>query len=77
MEQIRLEGHTEIFGKRKDQYELAMNRVKSVRGYLVRQGIEEKRIDVKSYAGDKPKTKGLTEEERAKNRRVEMRILHQ
>jgi outer membrane protein OmpA-like peptidoglycan-associated protein len=48
-----------------------------VRGYLVRQGIAEKRIDVKSYGGEKPISTGESEEERAKNRRVEMRILHQ
>ncbi len=74
---IRLEGHTEIFGKKSDRYQLAEDRVKSVRGYLVRQGISESRIKVKSFGGDKPKTEGRTEEERAKNRRVEMRILEQ
>lgn len=74
---IRLEGHTEIFGKAKDQFDLAESRVKRVRGYLERQGIDSKRIDVKSFGGRYPKTEGRTEEERAKNRRVEMRILEQ
>lgn len=72
--EIRLEGHTEVFGKRKDQYRLAEGRINSVKGYLVRQGIEAKRIDTKPYGGDRPKTTETTEEARAKNRRVEMRI---
>ncbi len=71
---IRLEGHTEVFGDKKDQYELAENRVKSVKGYLVRQGIDKKRIDTKSWGGTKPKTTGTSDAERQRNRRVEMRI---
>lgn len=74
--EIRLEGHTEIFGKRKDQYNLAENRVKSVKRYLVEEGgIDPKRITLKSYGGDRPVSLGRTEEERAANRRVEVNIL--
>ncbi|NJO03691.1 MAG: OmpA family protein, partial [Bacteroidia bacterium] len=73
---IRLEGHTEVFGKKKDQKELAENRVNSVKRYLVETGnIDSKRIDLKSFGGDRPITNELTEEARALNRRVEVRII--
>ncbi|MEO1655912.1 MAG: OmpA family protein, partial [Bacteroidota bacterium] len=74
--EIRLEGHTEIFGKKKDQYKLAQNRVKSVKRYLVEKGgIDPDRIKLKSYGGSRPVTLGEGDEERAKNRRVEIKIL--
>jgi outer membrane protein OmpA-like peptidoglycan-associated protein len=76
---IRLEGHTENFGKRrKDRYKLAENRVKVVGRYLMDKGkIDKDRISYKSWGGDRPKTNGLSDEERAKNRRVEVRILNE
>jgi outer membrane protein OmpA-like peptidoglycan-associated protein len=74
---IQLEGHTEVFGKPRDQYELALNRVKSVKSYLVRQGIDENRIKTSSKGGREPVTRETSEEARAKNRRVVMKILHQ
>jgi outer membrane protein OmpA-like peptidoglycan-associated protein len=73
---IQLEGHTEIFGRPKDQLKLAENRVKSVKRYLVENGqIDEKRIKLRSFGGTKPVCRELTEECRALNRRVEIRIL--
>lgn len=76
--EIRLEGHTEVFGKKKEQYELAENRVKSVKRYLVDNGgIDAKRIKLKSYGGSRPKSQGTSDEERASNRRVEVRIIKQ
>ncbi|TAG02312.1 MAG: flagellar motor protein MotB [Cytophagia bacterium] len=73
--EIRLEGHTENFGSKKEQMKLSKNRVKSVKKYLVEKGkIDEKRIDIIAYGGRYPISDGRTDEERAKNRRVEVRI---
>ncbi|GAB4400085.1 MAG: hypothetical protein OHK0053_21240 [Microscillaceae bacterium] len=73
---IRLEGHTEVFGKPKDQMELGYNRVKAVKAYLINQGsIDPDRIKLKSYGGTRPLSRELTEEARALNRRVEINIL--
>jgi outer membrane protein OmpA-like peptidoglycan-associated protein len=73
---IQLEGHTEIFGKKKDQYDLAKNRVNTVKKYLVEKGgIKEDRIKLKSFGGSQPECMDKTDECRAKNRRVEFRIL--
>jgi outer membrane protein OmpA-like peptidoglycan-associated protein len=74
--EIRLEGHTEIFGQKKDQMNLAENRVKSVKRYLVETGgIESARIELKSFGGTRPVCTELTEDCRALNRRVEIRFL--
>lgn len=74
---IQLEGHTEVFGKKSDQYELAENRVKNVKRYLVEKGgIDAKRIKLKSFGGSRPLSREVTEEARAMNRRVEIRILN-
>ncbi len=74
--EIRLEGHTEVFGKPKDQKNLGLNRVKAVKTYLVNEGkIDTKRIKLKSFGGTRPLSRELTEEARALNRRVEINIL--
>ncbi len=73
---IRLEGHTEVFGKPKDQQNLGLNRVKAVKTYLVNEGkIDPKRIQLQSFGGTRPLSTELTEEARALNRRVEINIL--
>ncbi len=73
---IRLEGHTEIFGAKRKQMKLSENRVKAVRKYLVEKGsIEEAKIKIIAYGGKYPISQGKTDEDRAKNRRVEVRIL--
>ncbi len=74
---IQLEGHTEKFGTRKDQYKLAEGRLKSVKDYLIEKGkIDPLRIKQKPFGGDKPIDKGTTAEAKARNRRVEIKILH-
>jgi outer membrane protein OmpA-like peptidoglycan-associated protein len=72
---IRLEGHTNIFGKRKDQYKLGLERVKAVRNYFVDSGIEASRLKIQSFGGDKPLTLDKNPQEQVKNQRVEMKIL--
>jgi outer membrane protein OmpA-like peptidoglycan-associated protein len=76
--EVQLEGHTEIFGKTSDQIKLAENRVKNVRRYIVETGgVQESRIKLKSFGGKRPVCRELTEECRAQNRRVEIRVLKQ
>jgi outer membrane protein OmpA-like peptidoglycan-associated protein len=73
---IQLEGHTEVFGKPKDQKNLAENRVKTVKRYLMEKGsVKDERIKLKSFGGSRPLCTEVTEECRSKNRRVEVRIL--
>jgi OmpA-OmpF porin, OOP family len=72
---IQLEGHTDNQGDSKANMELSQERVDAVKKYLVKQGIPKDRIKTKAFGGSQPLRNEMTQEDRAKNRRVEMRIL--
>lgn len=72
---IQLEGHTDNQGNEKLNVELSQDRVDNVKKYLVSKGIAKDRIKTKAFGGSQPLVQGNSQEARAKNRRVEMRIL--
>ena len=72
---IQLEGHTDNQGSAKANMELSESRVEAVKKYLVSKGIAKDRIKTKAYGGSQPLANEMTQEARAMNRRVEMRIL--
>lgn len=72
---IQLEGHTDNVGNEKLNLKLSQDRVDNVKKYLVSKGIAKNRISTKAFGGSKPLVQGNSLEARAKNRRVEMRIL--
>ncbi|MCB0494764.1 MAG: OmpA family protein [Cyclobacteriaceae bacterium] len=72
---IQLEGHTDFRGSPTANLELSEDRVKAVKDYLVSNGINTDRIMTKAFGGSQPITTENTAEARAKNRRVEVRIL--
>lgn len=73
--EIRLEGHTDNVGSAKANLKLSEERVESVKKYLVSQGVSRGRISTQAFGGTQPLRNEMTPEARAKNRRVEMRIL--
>lgn len=73
--EIQLEGHTDNVGSPKANLELSQSRVDAVKKYLVEKGIAKGRIQTKAFGGSQPLANEMTPEARAKNRRVEMRIL--
>ena len=73
--EIQLEGHTDNQGSAKANMELSESRVEAVKKYLVSKGIAKDRIKTKAYGGSQPLANEMTQEARAMNRRVEMRIL--
>lgn len=75
--EIRLEGHTERFGKsEKERVKLGYNRVKSVKRYLEGKGINGNRIKLLSRGSKDAKSdKDLQDNDQGSNRRVEVRIL--
>lgn len=72
---IEIGGHTD--GKGSDSYNLRLseNRSRAVAEYLILKGISERRIQYKGYGKSQPIDTNETEEGRAKNRRVEFKIL--
>jgi outer membrane protein OmpA-like peptidoglycan-associated protein len=73
--EIQLEGHTDNVGSPKANLELSQERVDAVKKYIVSKGINKSRIQTKAFGGSQPLGNEMTPEARAKNRRVEMRIL--
>lgn len=72
---IQLEGHTDNQGSSKANLALSEDRVEAVKKYLVAKGIAKDRIKTKAFGGSQPLSNEMTQEARANNRRVEMRIL--
>lgn len=72
--EIELSGHTDNVGNPDALLKLSRERVETVKRYLVQKGISAKRIKGKGYGSEQPLLKNDTEENRKKNRRVEVKI---
>jgi len=74
---IRMEisGHTDNTGSLKVNTRLSQARAESVVEYLVEHGVAEDRLDAMGYAFSQPIAPNDTPEGRARNRRVEFKIL--
>lgn len=73
--EIELSGHTSSEGEAAYNRTLSYRRVKACRDYIVSKGIDVGRLGVLGYGPDRPIAPNDTELNRAKNRRVEMRIM--
>jgi len=72
--EIELSGHTSSEGEAEMNRKLSLGRVESCRKYLSDNGISVDRITTVGYGPDKPIAPNDTEENRAINRRVELKI---
>lgn len=72
---IELSAHTDNKGAKNYNMKLSDQRAASVAAYLINKGINKERIVSKGYGFDQPIADNNTEEGRAKNRRVEIKIL--
>jgi OOP family OmpA-OmpF porin len=72
---VEIQGHTDNKGPRVANVNLSQQRADAVKAALVAKGVEDARLVAKGYGPDKPIMANLTEEGRAKNRRVEFKIL--
>lgn len=73
--EIELSGHTSNEGERQLNTVLSRDRVTACKLFLMRKGIDEGRIATVGFGPDKPIAPNDSEINRAKNRRVEMRML--
>jgi OOP family OmpA-OmpF porin len=72
---VEISGHTDNVGNDQSNLTLSNNRAMAVTDYLVSKGIEPKRLKSVGYGKTKPLSTNLTEDGRAKNRRIELKIL--
>jgi outer membrane protein OmpA-like peptidoglycan-associated protein len=69
---IEIGGHTDNVGDQRLNLALSENRAKVILNYIVSKGINEERLLYKGYGGTKPVAPNDTEENKRKNRRVEI-----
>jgi outer membrane protein OmpA-like peptidoglycan-associated protein len=72
--QIEIQGHTDDLGDDATNLKLSENRCKTVFDYLISKGVEKSTISFKGYGETKPKVPNTSDENRAKNRRTEVKI---
>jgi outer membrane protein OmpA-like peptidoglycan-associated protein len=71
---IVCEGHTDAKGSDEYNQRLSLSRANSVKDYLVKGGVPADRIKIEGFGESKPVATNDTDDGRAQNRRVELRV---
>jgi len=74
--EILIEGHTDNIGSNEVNDKLSLNRAESVKQYLAKRGIADKRMQTTGYGKRKPLATNKTEFGRKLNRRTEIIIIN-
>jgi outer membrane protein OmpA-like peptidoglycan-associated protein len=74
---IEIAGHTDNVGTAESNMKLSNDRANVVRDYLIKHGIEPKRVTAKGYGETQPVASNDTPDGRQQNRRTEVRIISQ
>jgi outer membrane protein OmpA-like peptidoglycan-associated protein/Tol biopolymer transport system component len=72
--QIEIQGHTDDLGDDATNLKLSENRCQAVFDYLISKGVDKANLSFKGYGETKPKFPNSSDENRAKNRRTEVKI---
>ncbi len=72
---IEVSGHTDNVGSASVNKKISKSRALTVKNYLVSRGVEQDRIEYEGYGFDQPIAPNDTPDGRAKNRRVEVKII--
>jgi outer membrane protein OmpA-like peptidoglycan-associated protein len=71
---LKLTGHTDNIGTPSANYQLSLHRANSVKSYLVKHGVLPANVKTEGKGMAQPLNENKNEQQRAKNRRVEVRI---
>lgn len=71
---VEIQGHTDNIGKGDDLVTLSEQRAVAVKDFLVAQGVSSTRLSTKGLGAQYPMGSNASEEERRKNRRVEIKV---
>ncbi len=71
LERVLIEGHTDNRGSAEMNRRLSQRRAEAVRDYLIKKGVEPKRLEAKGFGPDRPIATNDTAKGRAANRRVD------
>jgi len=71
---VRIEGHTDNVGKRKENVKLSQSRAEAVKEFLVGEGVDGKQLRAVGFGPKRPIASNSTKAGRKQNRRVEFRM---
>jgi outer membrane protein OmpA-like peptidoglycan-associated protein len=72
---VEISGHTDSTGNRQHNMDLSQRRAEAVKRYLVEHGIDASRMETRGAGPDEPLDSNSSNAGRAKNRRIEFRVL--
>jgi outer membrane protein OmpA-like peptidoglycan-associated protein len=72
---VFVQGHTDNVGNKSYNQKLSQRRAEAVRKYLIKKKVKANRLDAKGFGMDIPLVPNTTRKNRAKNRRVEFKVL--
>jgi OmpA-OmpF porin, OOP family len=73
--EIEIQGHTDGTGRRPANLALSRERAQAVKDYLVGRGLSADRLTAVGFGPDRPVASNRNESGRAKNRRIEFRVI--
>jgi len=73
---LKIEGHTDNIGSDKFNLRLSQKRSDAVKNHLIKMGIHPERLFSEGKGMHQPLNENLTDEERARNRRVELTVYY-
>lgn len=74
-QQVQVIGHTDSVGARQANVGLSLQRAIAVKAYLEQRGVSADHLGVQGFGPDRPVADNTTDEGRARNRRIEFRVL--
>ena len=74
-ERLEIAGHTDSKGSDEYNQELSQRRAEAVKAYFVEHGIDAARLEARGYGEGQPTHDNSSDEGRAMNRRVELKVL--
>lgn len=72
---FQIQGHTDNVGSEESNLNLSLKRVNKILNYLVSKGVNQFNLNIKGFGETMPITTNETNEGRARNRRVEIKII--
>ncbi len=75
LELVEIQGHTDNRGERELNTRLSQQRAETVQRWLIQHGVEPARLTAKGYGSTRPIAPNITQQNRARNRRVQFKII--
>jgi outer membrane protein OmpA-like peptidoglycan-associated protein len=75
LELVEIQGHTDSSGDPALNMRLSQRRAEAVQRWLIQHGVESTRLMAKGYGPTRPVVPNITQQNRARNRRVQFRIV--